>query len=162
VVVHSPDPQRWVGRTLAEEPLIKAMLAQEEGTMEARDMDGQQRLYAFTRMHEAGDVNLYVSLGIPLQAAFAPVHPRLVRNLTAFGIITLLMFAATWVGSNFLVLRPVHALLQATRQLREGDLHARTGLPQGLGELEQLVIAFDDMAEALEHREGERQCTEQT
>jgi len=66
-----------------------------------------------------------------------------------------LMLAAAWVGSDWLVLRPVHALLRATKQLRAGDLEARTGLPQGLGELEQLGVAFDEMAEALEQRETE-------
>lgn len=162
IVAHYPDPHRWIGQTLKEEPLARAMLTQGEGILEAQGIDGQQRLYAFTHLHEAGDVGLYVSIGIPVQVAFASAHRRLVRNLTTLGILTLLVFAATWGGSNFLILRPVHALLRATRQLREGDLHARTGLSQGLEELEQLVIAFDDMAEALEHREVERQRTEQT
>jgi signal transduction histidine kinase len=162
IVAYYPDPHRWIGRILKEEPLAQAMLTQGEGIMEAQGIDGQKRLHAFTYMHEAGDVGLYVSIGIPVQVAFAPAHRRLVRNLTALGVITLLMFVATWGGSNFLILRPVHALLRATRQLREGNLHARTGLPQGLGELEQLVVAFDDMAEALENREVERQHTEQT
>lgn len=161
IIAHYPDPQRWIGRTLQDDPLAQAMLLQGEGTMEAQGGDGQKRLYAFTHMREAGDSGLYVSIGIPVQVAFASVHRRLVRNLTTLGLITLFVFVATWGGSKFLILRPVDALLHAARQLRAGDLHARTGLPQGLGELEQLVVAFDDMAEALEHREVERQQTEQ-
>ena len=162
IVAYSPDPSRWIGRLLEENPLAQAIFTQSEGTLEARGIDGQQRLYAFTRMRETGDVGLYISIGIPVQIAFAAVHRRLVRNLTTLGLITFLVFAATGVGSQLLVLRPVHAMIHATKQLRAGDLSVRTGLPQGPGELEQLVVAFDDMAEALENREIERQRTEQT
>jgi signal transduction histidine kinase len=162
IIAAYPDPQLWIGRDLAAEPLAQAMLTRSEGIMEAQGVDGQQRLYAFTRMNEAGDGGLYVSIGIPARVAFASTHRRLVRNLITLGILTLLMFLATWVGSHFLVLRPVHAMLHATKQLRAGDWSVRTGLPQGLGELEQLVVAFDDMAEALENREIERQRAEQT
>lgn len=161
IVADYPDSQRWIGRTLRETPLGQTMLTQNEGTLETQGVDGQKRLYAFTRMQEGGDVGLHVSIGVPVQVAFASAHRRLVRNLTTFGVITLLVFGATWIGGSFLVLRPVHAMLYAVKQLRAGDLGVRTGLPQGLGELEQLVVAFDDMAEALENREIERQQTEQ-
>ncbi|HXG19041.1 MAG TPA: cache domain-containing protein [Methylomirabilota bacterium] len=153
VVARYPDPQQWVGRVLQEAPLINAMLAQEEGTTEIQGGDGVSRLYAFTQVREAGDVGLRVSVGIPMAVAFAHVHRLLVRNLTTLGIVTLLMLGVAWAGSDLWVLRPVYALLRVTQQLRAGDLHARTGLPQGFGELDQLVVAFDDMAEALEHRE---------
>ena len=56
------------------------------------------------------------------------------------------MIMAVWIGSNVLVLRPVNALLQATERLRKGDLKARTDLPHGNSELEQLAAAFDEMA----------------
>jgi signal transduction histidine kinase len=101
-----------------------------------------------------------VSIGIPTEVAFAPAHHRLISNLVTLGIVTFLVLGAAWVGGNWFVLRPVHALLQAANQLRAGDLHTRTGLSQGLGELDQLLMAFDDMAEALEHRERERRQTE--
>jgi signal transduction histidine kinase len=137
------------------------MLTREEGTLEEQGVDGVQRLHAFTQVREAGDVGLRVSVSIPTEVAFAQVHRRLVRSLSTLGIVTLLMLTVAWIGSDLLVLRPVHALLHATERLRAGDLHARTGLPQGLGELDQLVVAFDDMAEALEHRETERRHTQE-
>jgi signal transduction histidine kinase len=162
VVARHPDPQQWVGGVLQEAPLLKAMLAQEEGTIEIQGGDGVPRLYAFTQVREAGDVGLRVSVGIPMAVAFAHVRRLLVRNLTTLGIVTLLMLGVAWVGSDLWVLRPVYALLRVTQQLRAGDLHARTGLPQGFGELDQLVVAFDDMAEALEHREIDQRRAQET
>jgi signal transduction histidine kinase len=156
IVARYPDPQQWVGLLLPDNPLIQAMLARGEGTLEGQGIDGVQRLHAFTQVREAGDVGLHVSVGIPTEMAFAPIHRRLMRNLFMLGAMTMLMLVVAWIGSNLLVLRPVYALLHATERLRGGDLRARTGLPHGVGELDQLLIAFDDMAEALEHRETER------
>ena len=160
IVARYPDPQPWLGQTLPEAPLIKAILTQGEGTAKVPGIDGVERLYAFTQVREAADVVMYVSIGIPTEVAFAATRRHLTRSLTALGVITLLILAVAWAGSNWIVLRPVHALLRVTQQLRAGDLKARSGLPEGLGELDQLVVAFDDMAEALDHREVEHQSTE--
>jgi signal transduction histidine kinase len=136
------------------------MLTQGEGTAEVPDVDGIQRLYAFTQVRGAGDVGLYVSIGIPTAVAFAAAHQRLVRNLATLGVVTLLMLVAAWVGSDLLVLRQAKALVSATQRLHAGDLSARTELPHGLGELDQLAAAFDNMATALEQREAEHQRAE--
>jgi signal transduction histidine kinase len=162
IVARSPDPQHWLGLSLPQAPLIKAMLTQEEGTTQLPGVDGVQRLYAFSRVRDASDVGLYVSVGIPTAIAFAPAHQRLVRNLFTLGAITLLIITAVWIGSNAFVLRPVNALLQATERLRAGDLSARTDLPHGDTELEQLAAAFDEMAWALRRRETEHQRAEET
>jgi signal transduction histidine kinase len=162
IVASNPDPQHWLGLSLPEAPLIKAMLTQEEGTAQLPGVDGIQRLYAFSRVHDASDVGLYVSVGIPTEVAFAAAHQRLVRNLFTLGAITLLIVTAVWIGSNVLVLRPVNALVRATERLRAGDLSARTDLPHGDSELEQLAAAFDEMAWALSRRETEHQRAEET
>lgn len=155
IIARYPDPQKWLGQTLPEAPLVKAILTTGEGTAQILGVDGVERLYAFTQVREADDVVMYVSIGLPSDVAFAAARRRLSHDLTALGLITLLVLSAAWVGGDRIVLRPVHVLLRVTQQLRAGDLTARSGLPQGLGELDQLVMAFDDMAEALDHREVE-------
>jgi signal transduction histidine kinase len=151
-----------VGKVLPEVPIIKAMLAQGEGTAEVPGVDGTQHLYAFTRVGGASDIGMYVSIGIPTQVAFAVANRHLVRNMTALGVVTLLILAAAWVGSNLLVLRRVNALVSTTQLLRAGNLSARTGLPHGPGELDHLAGAVDDMAEALERRAAAHQHAEET
>ena len=59
-------------------------------------------------------------------------------------------------------MRPVKALVRASARLATGDLSTRTGLRHGKDELGQLTRTFDQMAQALEQRELERQLAEET
>jgi signal transduction histidine kinase len=161
IIERYPDSERWLGQTLPEAPLIRAMLTSGERTAELPGIDGVRRLYAFTQVQDAAaNVGLSVSVGIPTEVAFAATQWRLIRNLTTLGLITFFMVLAAWVGSEVLVLRPVNALVRATQRLRAGDLSARTEIPQGHGEVAQLAGAFNDMAESLAQHEAERAQTE--
>jgi signal transduction histidine kinase len=162
IIARYPEPERWLGQQLAEAPLVKALLTEREGTAELVSVDGVRRLYAFAQAVDAEDLGLHVSVGVPTDVAFAAARQRLIRNLLVVGLIFLFMGTIAWFGSEFLVLRPVQALVRATQQLRSGDLRARTELPAGDSELHQLATAFDAMAEALEQHEAERSQTEAT
>ena len=52
-------------------------------------------------------------------------------------------------------------LLEATKQLANGDLTVRAGLISCKGEIGQLADTFDQMAESLEHREIEKKRAEE-
>jgi signal transduction histidine kinase len=138
--------------------LLKSVYNEPGGVAEARDRQGVPKFYAYAAMPSrlaSGEV--VTILGIPKQALFAQADFLLNRNLTWLGIAAGVAFIFGWLGSNFLVLRPVKALVKASAQLATGDLSTRTGLPHGQDEVGQLTLAFDNMAEALEHRELERQ-----
>jgi HAMP domain-containing protein len=87
---------------------------------------------------------------------------HVIRDLSWFGVAAGLALALGWVGSSFLVVRPVKALLRASARLASGDLSTRTGLRDGKDELGQLTRTFDHIAQALEQRERERQLVEET
>ncbi len=156
VLAHYPDPEKWVGRNLASAPSVRAGLSRGEGTAEVSGLDGQPRLYAFRPLRGAvGSEDLHVSVGVPLAIAFAEADRALARNLGVLGLIAILALAGTAVVGEAFVLRPVEALLRATRQLSLGDLDVRTGPPYRGGELGQLARAFDEMAGALQARRAE-------
>jgi PAS domain S-box-containing protein/putative nucleotidyltransferase with HDIG domain len=153
ILVRYPDSERWVGRTMRQVPIIATILAQGEGAARAREMDGAERLFGFTRLRRTPEVNdVYVSVGIPTEAAFADANLSYVRNLVEFGTIGLIALVATWVGGSLYILRPVNALLRVAQGLAAGDLSVRTGEKLGHGELGQLMSTFDDMAASLEQR----------
>jgi len=155
VVVRHPNPQNWVGQSLPEAPIVKAILAQGEGTSEVPGLDGIPRIYAFTPMSgELQNQDAYVSIGIPKSVAFAEANRLLAFNLSGLGLVTLLALVAAWVGSDLFVLRQVKSLVRTTQRLSDGDLNARTGLPHQSGEFSQLACAFDGMAEALARRDA--------
>lgn len=158
VLAYYPDGTEHVGKILPQSPVARAILAhQEEGTIEGVGEDGVPRLYAFTPL--AGDVNgrVYVGIGIPSEVAYAPVNRALVFDIVLLGGVMLLSTLAAWFGGDIFLLRRLNKLVHATQRLSSGDLSVRTGIPKGPGELGQLTTAFDQMAEALERREKERQ-----
>lgn len=164
ILVHHPSPERWVGKSVPEAPIIKAILDQQaEGAVEAVGEDGVARLYAFTPLRgEAKPPDAYLSIGIPGQVAYAETNRILKRNLAGLGFITVIALGVAWVGSNVVVLRRVRSLVRATSRLANGDLAARAGMPNGGGELGQLARSFDQMAEALEQRKAEADRGQET
>ncbi len=162
ILAHDPNPEKWVGKLYPEPPLVKILSnRQGEGTAAGQGIDGVPRLYAFTPIGGIiQDNDLYVSVGIPQEVAFADVNRRLRDNLTGLGLTGLLMFALAWVGADLFILRRVNALVAATRRLAEGDLSARTGLPEKRDELGQLAHAFDKMADSLEQSYEELRAVE--
>jgi signal transduction histidine kinase/ActR/RegA family two-component response regulator/HAMP domain-containing protein len=71
-----------------------------------------------------------------------------------------LALMAAWYGGEHFILRQVRALYDAVMRLSKGDLQARTGLHKVEGELGQLAEKFDEMAEAIQQRAGERDAAE--
>lgn len=160
ILVRYPNPEQWIGKPLPDVSALQPILNEREGTMEANGVDGIPRLYAFTPLGEPLETGAYVRVGIPAETAYAEANRVLLRNLAVIGIITLLVLAATRFISSLLIMGPVKALVRATEKLAEGDLSARTGLPDGYGEFGHLAQAFDEMAGALERMEEERKNME--
>lgn len=68
--------------------------------------------------------------------------------------------AAAWLGGGIFIRRPINKLLVATRRWREGDYSARARLIKRSSEIGTLGQAFDEMADAVEGRERQRQAAE--
>jgi len=159
ILVRHPDPDKWIGKSMPETPLVQTILSQGAGTTEAAGMDGVPRLYGFSPLGDTGGA--YVSIGIPKNVAFARANSILVRNLVALGIVGVLALMAAWFGADLFVLRRVNDLVSATKRLTAGDLRARTGLRYGKGELSELARTFDQMAGSMERLVTERKLAEQ-
>lgn len=160
VVASSPEAERWVGQSASGSPLMTTLVSRTEGTAEMTGLDGASRLYAFMPIRSGQEPGLYVSVGIPTSLAFAEPKQILARNLAVLGLIAVLVLVATHLYAKAYVLRPVHALVGATRKLAAGDLTARTGIVHSQGELNQLAQAFDNMAESVQRQRSEIERSE--
>ena len=162
ILMRYPAPEKWlVGQPLPDMALLKTFLTRKSGVMEAVDPQGISVFYDFTSTRSAlvaGDVISILS--IPRKVLFAEADLVMMRNLTSVGIVAGLVLALGWIGSRYLILRPVQALVKSSARLAAGDLSARTGLPRAGDELSQLTRTFDQMAQALEQREAERQSAD--
>ncbi len=159
VLARFPHPEKFVGKSMAEMPLIQTILSRAKGTAEVTGTDGVARLYGFSPLGDTGGA--YVSIGIPKDVAFAAANRILTRNLIGLGIVGALALLAAWFGADIFVLQRLKVLLDATTRLRGGDLKARSGLPYTEGELGQLARVFDEMAAALQNRQEQAKRSEE-
>lgn len=159
ILVRHPDPEIWVGRSALETSIVQTMLATRgEGTAEARGVDGVMRLYAFTPLESsAGTIDAYASVGIPTAVVFADADRALAGSLSMLSLVSVLALGAAWFGGGFFILRPVKALVGATKRLAAGDLSARSGLIHEGGELGQLAASFDEMVAEMTRHAAERE-----
>jgi PAS domain S-box-containing protein len=150
------------GHTLGK-PLFERISGEKRGMFFAVGVDGVKRLYVFSPFRgplskEGG----YALLGIPAKTLFAETNRLLVKNLAVLSVVCLLFLAIMWFGGNILIVRPVGALVDATKRLAVGDLAARSGLVPKQGEIGQLGRAFDEMAEKLERGYHESRRMQET
>ena len=161
VVARYPEQRQAIGRPLAEAGVAARMARVAEETVEYTADDRVTRIYAFTPIRGRVETGLRLVVGVPRDLAYAAVSDEENRHLWAIALGAGLTLLVAWWSAQRLVLRPVAALLDATRRLAAGDPAARTSLPEGHGELSHLARAFDEMASALESRQQERDRAEQ-
>jgi len=160
VLAGSPAPAKVGGEFGLAPSLFQTMLDRGRGAWERKGDDGKRKLYAYTPVGMGKAAGTHVVVKIPKEIAYAAANQILLRNLLFFGAV---LVAALWAARRYAhrhILRPVDALVRASKEITEGDLTARTGLPAGPGQLNQLAASFDEMAGALQHRRGELQRAE--
>ena len=159
VLANMPEAGDWIGKTLPEPRVLATMSGQKEaGVFEAYDAQGVTRLWAYAPL--IAGLDLHAAIGVPKSVAFADIDRRLIRNLAALALVTVVALAAAWFGAK-LILRQVDALIAATARLASGDLGARAPLLGKRSELEVLTRAFNSMASTLETRDRELRIAEE-
>jgi signal transduction histidine kinase len=157
ILFRYPARPGWIGQPLPERLLLSSALTNNQGVVETLNPEGIPSFYAFASIRsQFVPGNGTAILSIPKQVLFAAADHDLALNLMWLGIAGSLALLLGWFGSNWLVLRPVQALVTSSARLAAGDLSARTGLPATRGELGRLTGTFDHMARKLEEREQER------
>ncbi len=159
ILVRYPSPDNWIGQPFPEMSLLRSAFAREHGVIEAVSAEGMPGYHVFAAMRSqlVPDDVVTILGSIPKQVLFAEADRRLAGNLTGVGIAAGFALLLGWFGSYWLVLRPVRTLVKSSTCLATGEFSTRTGLVHRGDELGQLTRTFDQMAQSLEQREGERQ-----
>ncbi|MGZ3459941.1 MAG: ATP-binding protein [Archangium sp.] len=151
VLARYPDPDEWVGRSIADAPYVQASFREKAGVVESREPRGGLRVHAFTTMESGPAGNpLYLSIGVPRDALEASVERVLVRDMALLWSVGAVALVLLYAGGHVLVVRPVERLVDAANRLGAGDLSARSELPYGKDELGRLARSFDAMAGSLD------------
>lgn len=144
----------------SDAPIIRHVLASPTpGTTQAEGVDGIEKLYGYAPLSERSENNVFVAVGIPITAAYAPATRELLFDLTIL-LLILSCLALAWLFGEMLIMRRVDLMMATTQALASGDLNARTNVGQVWGELDHLAQTLDEMATSLqqeieEHRETE-------
>ncbi len=147
-----PEPEKYLGKMLPA-AFFKPMDVSDEGIASGGGLPGDPRLFAFARLAPPWN-NLYMTIGLPMDWAVAPVNRSLWRNLIFLGLVALFSITAALSGIEVLVLRPVKRLQGVTERLAAGDMTVRSGLQGQQGELGFLAHSFDQMAATLQERDA--------
>ncbi|MDI7253392.1 MAG: PAS domain S-box protein, partial [Actinomycetota bacterium] len=148
---------------MPEETVVKNILERSgNGSIHAEGLDGVRRLYVHkTLMGSEETGKVYVCVGFLEKEIYGPINRALAVDLAYLGLFVALVILSTYWLSGFFILTPIRNLLRASRELGEGNLEARTGLGDAVGEIGLLARSFDRMAEFLQARSEERDRAEE-
>ncbi len=147
IVGRSPDPDRWVGFSIAGTPLDSAATAALKAPVEFTTLDSVPRLLSVTRMSAAP---WRVSVGIPTNVLLIQAQRDFRRTLGYGGLALALALAlALWQASR--IVEPIRRLSLDAARLGTGDLAHRSGV-KGTDELAVLATAMNEMATTLEQQ----------
>ncbi len=156
IVSRYPDAEKWIGKARDAGFMQSVRAGMPEATFEHADLDGAPRLYAAAPLTRAAQPTpVYLVISLPLDSAQAALRQAQTRTFAGLAAMVLIVLLVAWVASDRVLLRPVQALVQASKRLSEGDLHSRTGLVREQGEIGELARAFDEMANQLQVRNVE-------
>ena len=121
--------------------------------------DGVERIFAYSPLAAQPGRELYVRVGIPVEALLAPAQASGLRNVLALIAAALLSLVTAGLVART-ILKPAANVLTALRSLGDGDLSVRVH-SRAKGELAEVADAVDAMAEALQRSDANLRSSEQ-
>ena len=152
VIASARDPEQWVGRSIADLPLGRAILERSETRFDAAGLDGTERLFGVARVPASGS---YVAAGLPKEETLGPVYRAMQKSLAFAALAVLGAVALAWIVARE-VRRPVAGIVSAMKRAAAGASDASA--PES-GPLEIALIGaeFNRMIAARTRLESERQ-----
>lgn len=155
VVARWPDPEAWMGKTIAGSELGQGIQRQPASGAELEGLDGVRRLYGIEPVVLDDPTGLHVAAGLSVASLDSAHTAQLAAGLVVLGLVLVLAVVAGFLVGDRIVGQPLARVIDTTRRLAEGDLSARTGLGDRHGEISELGRAVDRMADALHERTAE-------
>jgi diguanylate cyclase (GGDEF)-like protein len=156
VLTRYPNPDRWMGQRFANHPLIERAMAQSEGVVSEKGIDGTRRVFAFTKLPGA---DAYFFIGLDEAQVLENVNDAMIRSYSQLAIIAALVLLGIWSGGERFFVRPIRALTQTVTQIGQGELTARAMRHALAAEFVPLASAMDSMADQLAEREAQLRAT---
>ncbi|HWF93830.1 MAG TPA: EAL domain-containing protein [Xanthobacteraceae bacterium] len=157
VVARSENGPDWIGRDLSNSEHVTQQLAAKEASGVEVWTDQVERITGSSTAHQAPWM---VSVGLPMDVAFAALVSRLAWGALLGGGALLAAFAIAWMISGRIV-RPLQQLEKDASALAAGGLSHRSAV-RTRDEVGNLADTFNRMATSLERRQYEVQQSNDT
>jgi len=150
VVAQSINGPNWIGRDISESKAVARHLSAKEASEAVAWSDGVERI---TGSSTAFKVPWLVSVGLPVDVAFASIAPRFWWGVLVSLTGVMIAIVIAWILSGRIV-RPLRQLRRDAAMLAAGRLTHRTAVESN-DELGALAKAFNRMAASLQQRQAE-------
>jgi diguanylate cyclase (GGDEF)-like protein/PAS domain S-box-containing protein len=157
VVAQSQNGPNWIGRDLSDSEYVARQLAAKEASEIEVWGDHIQRITGSSTAHQAPWL---VSVGLPMDIAFATLASRLRWGAGLGSSALIAAFAIAWMFSGRIV-RPLRQLEKDASALAAGALSHRSAV-RTRDEVGNLADTFNRMATSLERRQHEVQQSNDT
>lgn len=156
VLAVSPPAPAWVGQQHPDSAVRQGAQTRHLGVLRAPDALGNHRLYAFAPVIGGGRDGLFVAVSVPQEMAAAKSRENLLMELAMLLAMAVVGAACAWWMGNRLIVNPAKAILKEADEVARGNLEARVRLgPLYQGELGEIGLTFNRMAESLQARQQE-------
>jgi signal transduction histidine kinase/Tfp pilus assembly protein PilE len=159
IIARLPHPEALVGKNMrkSHEGIMDGNTA---GWEEVKGVDGIRRIFAYIPM-ALPPHDFFLSAGMSKVEAIAPIDAATRRGIVLIlsGLVAAVGLA--WLVGQRFIRRPIAELLDCTGAWRTGDDAARVAVTDANGEIGQLGLAFNQMADALAARHAAQERAEE-
>ena len=158
LVAASAEQRSLVGNHFADQSLVKAMLANDQGTVTGVSLDGVRRIFAYIRVPWT---QARLAVGLDENDVYSGIDRNIERAYVELVLVGIFVLLVAWFGGERLVVRPIRSLARTAARFGGGELDVRATEETWLAEFEPLAVALDDMARKLASREEELRVANQ-
>lgn len=150
VVADSTDPDRWIGKNVAGNPLAREIFSRTEGTATMAGIDGVRRIYAFVPV---AWMNARLAVGLNESMILSEIDREIWAAYIQLALVSILILIGTWFLGDRLIAKPVRLLASKAARFGRGDLSVQSPNERWTPEFAPLVAALNTMAAQLAERE---------
>ncbi len=151
VLAAYPEGLYPVSASIGASDLSRSVLREQQGSGVFTLDDGRDAITVFTSVPGIPN-GAHIAAFVPRDGLQTRILEDLFQRLMVLGGLVTLALLLGWVGARALLLAPISDLIGSAKALAAGNLKARSGVDPTMGELGQLGLAFNQMAESLDSR----------
>ena len=119
ILARNPEYSQWIGKDFPSDSLIKEVISENSGVVEADGADGRRRLYAFKKLSGAEKFETTVVVGLPSDQIFRAAKTSLLVSFAVLALTMGLVVFISWKIGGLVIIKQMRDLEELDRQKTE-------------------------------------------